>query len=64
MEMATHAARPTRMLLTKRKIHDAREMEPKTPDSASWAVKEMLWNMIALVLGCLQQVARKQLAIS
>ena len=25
--------------LTNRKIHDASDMEPKTPDKASWAVK-------------------------
>jgi hypothetical protein len=25
--------------LTSKKIHDAREMDPKTPDKASWVVK-------------------------
>lgn len=33
--------------LTSRKIHDASEMEPKTPDRASWVVNGMLCNMVA-----------------
>lgn len=32
--------------LTKRKIHDASEMLPKTPDSASWAVSCGPWPMV------------------
>jgi hypothetical protein len=39
-EMKT--TREYQLLLTKRKIHEANETEPKTPESASWAVSGTL----------------------
>lgn len=40
--------------LTNRKIHDASEMLPKTPDSASWAVRSGPWptTVTFIVFGC------------
>ena len=39
--------KPDEAALTRRKIHEASEMEPKTPDRASRAVNGTPCNMIA-----------------
>lgn len=49
--------------LTKRKIHEASEMEPKTPESASCAVNGMLCNILAGELLYAQRVGGQQLVV-